>query len=66
MTESEIEANQQWFDSKEEDEPDAVAGPAGGGAAGGGAAAGGAAASAPAEGGSETIEGGETKGTGQL
>lgn len=65
MTEDEIEANQKWFDFKENEEIVAAAGggsfPAGGG--GGGGAAG---ASAPAEGGSETVEGGETKGSGQL
>lgn len=66
MTEDEIEANQKWFDFKENEEAAAAAGGGGapvGGGGGGGAAAG---AAAAAEGGSETIEGGETKGAGQL
>jgi hypothetical protein len=66
MTEDEIEANQKWFDFKEnEEEAQAAAGGGGAPPAGGGGGAAPAAA-APAEGGSETIEGGETKGTGQL
>ena len=66
MTEDEIESNQKWFDYKENQEEAAASGAAGGGApAGGGGAA--APAAAPAvEGGSEVIDGGETKGTGQL
>lgn len=69
MTESEIESNQQWFDQEidEEVEPAEAAGAA---AAPGAAPAGGAAAppteAAPAEGSSETIEGGESKGEGGL
>ena len=69
MTESEIESNQQWFDQEidEEVEPADVAG---GAAAPGAAPVGGAAAppteAAPAEGSSETIEGGESKGEGGL
>lgn len=71
MTESELEANQTWFNQKIEEEAEAAA--AAGGAAAGGAApaAGGGAPAAPAgeapaEGGSETTEGGETKGEGAL
>jgi hypothetical protein len=65
MTEEEIESNQQWFDSKEDETEEAVAGTPGAPPAPGGAAP---AAAAPAggEAGSETIEGGETKGSGQL
>lgn len=64
MTEEEIESNKKWFEAKENEEEPAAA-PAGGapGAAGGGAAG---AAAPAAEGGSETIEGGEAKGAGQL
>lgn len=65
MTEDEIESNQKWFDYKENQEEAAASGAAGGGApAGGGGAA--APAAPAAEGGSEVIDGGETKGTGQL
>jgi hypothetical protein len=69
MTEPEIEANQKWFDQeiKESEEEAAAAPPAGGApppAGGGGAPA---PPAAPAEGGgSETVEGGEAKGAGQL
>ena len=67
MTEEEIESNQQWLDSKE-DEADEAAAAAGGAApaGGGGGAPAATAAETPAEGGSETTEGGEVKGTGQL
>jgi hypothetical protein len=65
MTEDEIESNQKWFDYKENQEEAAASGAPGGGApAGGGGAA--APAAPAAEGGSEVIDGGETKGTGQL
>jgi hypothetical protein len=69
MTEAEIESNQQWFDQEIDEEAEA---PAAGGAAGGAPAGGAAPAGAPAAGaeaeaaGSETIEGGETKGEGGL
>ena len=66
MTEEEIESNQQWFDSKEDEEEEAVAGAPGAPPAPGGAAPAAAAPAAGGEAGSETIEGGETKGTGQL
>jgi hypothetical protein len=70
MTEPEIEANQKWFDQemREEEEAAAAAGAAPGGAppVGGGAAPAPAAPAESAEGGSETIEGGEAKGAGQL
>ena len=69
LTESEIESNQQWFEQKVDIEVEMppAAGAAGAPAAppAGGAAAGGAAAPAEA-GGSETKEGGETAGAGQL
>lgn len=64
LNESEIESNQKWFEQMEnEEEPVPFEG--------GGSPAGGGAAPAPpspaaAEGGGETIEGGETKGVGQL
>lgn len=65
MTQDEIDSNQKWFDSMEDDaEIEEAKG--GGGAAPSGGAAAAPAAAAPAEGGSETIEGGETKGAGQL
>jgi hypothetical protein len=66
MTEDEIESNQKWFDSMEDDAAEAEAYKGGGAVGGGAAGAPAGAAAAPAEGGSETIEGGETKGTGQL
>jgi hypothetical protein len=66
MTEEEIESNQQWFDSKEEEEEATVAGTPGAPPAPGGAAPAAPAPAAAGEGGSETVEGGETKGTGQL
>jgi hypothetical protein len=68
MNESDIRANQQWFDQQIEDE--AAQAQAGGGTGIGAPPAGGAAAApaaeAPTEGGTETIEGGETKGEGAL
>jgi Bacteriophage T4-like portal protein (Gp20) len=68
LTEDEIESNQKWFESEEEEvvpQEGAGGAPAGGAPAGGGAAP--AAPAAPAaEGGGETKEGGETAGTGQL
>ena len=68
MNEADIRSNQQWFDQQVEDE--AAQAQAGGGAGIGAPPAGGAAAApaaeAPAEGGTETIEGGETKGEGAL
>ena len=68
MNEADIRANQQWFDQQAEDE--AAQAQAGGGTGVGapmsGAAAAPAAAEAPAGGGSETIEGGETKDLGNL
>ena len=68
MTEEEIESNQQWLDSKEDEADEAAAAAAGGAApaGGGGGAPAATAAETPAEGGSETTEGGEVKGTGQL
>lgn len=68
MTESEIESNKKWFESKDtEEEEEVQAGspvaPAGGGGGGGGVTT---TPAATPEGGGETIEGGETKGTGQL
>lgn len=69
LTEDEIESNQKWFESEEEEEAvpqeGAAGAPAGGGAPVGGAAAA-PPAEAPAEGGGETKEGGETAGAGQL
>jgi hypothetical protein len=69
LTESEIESNEQWFDQKLDVEVEIEAPPAGGAAApppaGGGAPAAPAGA-APEAGGSETKEGGETAGAGQL
>jgi hypothetical protein len=66
MNESDIRANQQWFDQQAEDE--AAQAQAGGGTGVGAPTSGAAApaAEAPAEAGSETIEGGETKGLGAL
>lgn len=70
MTESELEANQTWFNQKIEEEAEEAA--AAGAAPGGAAPAAGGAAPAPAApaaaegGGSETTEGGETKGEGAL
>lgn len=68
MNEADIRSNQQWFDQQVEDE--AAQAQAGGGTGIGAPPAGGAAAApaaeAPAEGGTETIEGGETKGEGAL
>jgi hypothetical protein len=66
MTEEEIESNQQWFDSKEDEADEAAAAAGGAAPAGGGGAPAATAAETPAEGGSETTEGGEVKGTGQL
>jgi len=67
MSEEEIRSNKQWFDASENTEEAAEAGGAGAAPAGGvgGAAAAPAAAEAPAAG-SETTEGGEVAGTGQL
>lgn len=67
LTEDEIESNQKWFESEEEEEAVPQEGAAGApvaGAAGGGAPV--PPAEVPAEGGGETKEGGETAGTGQL
>ena len=66
MTEDEIESNQKWFDYKENQEEAAASGAAGGGAPAGGGGAAAPPAAPAAEGGSEVIDGGETKGTGQL
>jgi hypothetical protein len=67
LTEDEIESNQKWFESEEEEAvPQEGAAPAGGAPIGGGGAAAAAPAAPPAEGGGETKEGGETSGTGQL
>lgn len=70
MTESEIQANQTWFDQHIDEEEEAAAAP-GGAAPGAPPAPGGGAPAAPggeapAEGGSEVKEGGETSGEGQL
>jgi len=68
MSEEEIRSNKQWFDASENTEEAAEAGGAGAapaGGMGGSAAAPAAAAEAPAAG-SETTEGGEVAGTGQL
>ena len=67
MNDTDIKSNQQWFDQQAEDE--AAKTSAGGGTGAGGAPSAGAAApmpEAPAESGSEVIEGGETKGEGGL
>ena len=69
MTDTELQANQTWFDQKIEEEAEAAAAGAPGGAAppaGGGGAAPAPGGEAPAEGGSETTDGGETKGEGAL
>ena len=67
MSEEEIRSNKQWFDASENTEEAPEAGGAPGGAPGGmgGAAPAPAAAEAPAVG-TETVEGGEVAGTGQL
>ena len=65
LTEAEIQSNKQWLDQELDDQEAAAAGaPPAPGAPGAAAAA--PAAEAPAEGGSETIEGGEVKGEGSL
>jgi hypothetical protein len=67
MTDSEIEANRKWLEQEIEDEITAAGGSAGGAPpVAGGAAPAPPAAAATAEGGSETVEGGESKGAGQL
>jgi hypothetical protein len=65
LTEAEIQSNKQWLDQELDDQEAAAAAgaPPAAGAPGTAAAP---AAEAPAEGGSETIEGGEVKGEGSL
>lgn len=70
MTESEIDANAEWFEMREADSQagtgDMGAGGAGGDLGGGGGAAGAPGGDAPAGGGGETIDGGETGADGSL
>ncbi len=67
MTEDEIQSNQKWFDQKVDEEEQAAAGGGGGaGAAPAPAAAAPATGAAEAPAGGETVEGGESKGAGQL
>ncbi|CAB4159508.1 portal vertex protein [uncultured Caudovirales phage] len=68
MTEDEIQSNQKWFDQKvdEEEEQAAAGGGGGAGAAPAAGAAAPAAGAAEAPAGGETVEGGESKGAGQL
>lgn len=71
MTESEIDANEEWFEMREKEVQAAtgdMGAPAGGGdlGGGGGAAAGGGGGEAPAGGGGETVDGGETGAEGSL
>jgi len=69
MTESEINANEEWFEMKEQamdTPPGDMGAAAGGGDMGGGAGAAGAGGAEPAAGGAETIDGGETGADGSL
>ena len=71
MTESEIDANEEWFEMREKEVQAATGdmGAGGGGGdlgGGGGAAAGGGGGEAPAGGGGETVDGGETGAEGSL
>lgn len=68
MTESEINANEEWFEMREKEVQPAPGdmGAGGGGDLGGGGAAGGTGGDAGAGGGGETIDGGETGADGSL